>query len=133
MPVPNAPAGQYVPAINPTLNGTRSLTTAVPNEPVAAAPSAVNPTLESGTQVTGVANAPLSQLPSTTSALVNWTPNPGPGAPALATTPVAAESAGILAADGSHVTGSAGPPYVAGNVTVGQNQAGTNVILTPQP
>jgi hypothetical protein len=126
--VPNAPAGRYVPAINPTLNGNTVHPT--PNEPNQAAPAAINPTLESGTQVSGVAAAPLTQLPATTSAIINWTPNTGPQSAVTATTPVAVDTAGILDSDGDPVPGSGGPPYVAGNVPAGNQQVGTNVVLT---
>lgn len=130
--VPNGPDGTFVAAINPSLSGEREIVQSVSNAPNSAAPSAVNPSLSGEREIVqSVSNAPLSQLPSTTSARINWTPNTGPQAAVRATTPVATRTAGILAADGSVVAGSGGPPYVSGNVTVGENQVGTNVILTP--
>lgn len=74
-------------------------------------------------------NSPLLTVP--TAQQINWTPNTGPQAAVRATTPVAVRTAGILSSTGAVVAGSGGPPYVSGNVTVGENQVGTNVILTP--
>lgn len=130
--VSNAPDGDYVAAINPTREGEREIVQSVSNAPKGVAPSAINPSLSGEREIVqSVSNAPLSQLPSTQSARINWTPNTGPQAAVRATTPVAAQTAGILGVNGQPVTGSGGPPYVAGNVTVGQNLVGTNVILTP--
>jgi hypothetical protein len=129
--VPNAPAGpRSVPAINPTGVGA-TFDDNVNERVVQVAPTAINPTL-AGATVDDSQNAPLSQLPATTAARINWTPNTGPQAAVRATTPVAEQTAGILDATGAVVSGSGGPPYVAGNVTVGQNQVGTNIVLTPQ-
>lgn len=130
--VANGPDGDYVAAINPTLSGEREIVQSVSNAPNSVAPSAINPTLSGEHEILqSVSNAPLSQLPATTSAMINWTPNTGPQPTPRATTPVATRTAGILSATGAVVTGSGGPPYVAGNVTVGENQVGTNVILLP--
>ncbi len=131
-PTINEPKGVAPSAINPTLEGEREIVQSVSNAPKGVAPSAINPSLSGEREIVqSVSNAPLSQLPSTTSARINWTPNTGPQAAVRATTPVATRTAGILSSTGAVVAGSGGPPYVAGNVEVGQNQVGTNVILPP--
>lgn len=129
MSVPNLPAGRAVPAINPTLTG--ATVVGAPNEPDARAPLA-NFSSRAGNSVRARPVRVNTALPPTTSAVVINTPNTGPQSISTATRPVAAQSAGILDANDLPVPGSAGPPYVQGNVPVGANQLGTSVILTPR-
>ena len=130
MSVPNAPAGVPPVAINPT--GVGATFSGTPDAPDGVPPPAINATGDAGRNSGSSQNGPLSQLPATTSALINWTPNSGPNPTPRATTPVASQRAGILAADGTVVPGTLAP-FVEGNVTVGTNQVGTSVVLTPTP
>jgi len=84
-----------------------------------------------GVGVTKIAS-PITQLPAASSKLVNWTPVVAAPRASAIVLPVAAQIAGILDANNQPVAGSGGPLYVQGNVTVGANQVGTSVILTPR-
>lgn len=104
MSVPNGPAGGFVPAQNPTRNGSR----------VSASPSSLT-----------------TPVPAAESDVIDWDPVAAQ-AIATATTPTITAFAGILAADGSQQPGSLGPPFVSGDIPVGVNQVATSVLLKPE-
>lgn len=129
MAVPNSPAGpRSVAAINPTRVG--ATFDDVANSPDGDFITAINPTSIAAKNVPVA--SPITQLPAASSKLVNWTPVVAAPRASAIVLPVAAQIAGILDANNEPVAGSGGPLYVQGNVTVGANQVGTSVILTPR-